>query len=755
MSRRQDAAAAAALIGLWLLFFWRLFTPIAADQMSLKQGDFSGQFVAFAAYQYDRFSDGEIPLWNPYNNGGLPFIADTQAAVFYPPRLITIALANLSGGWTYHALELEMTAHVLAYTLMLYAFVRVLLRRQPGAVIGGLVAAVVGGYSGFLSGYPPLQLALLEAGIWLPLAALGVHLASERDKPDFRWLVLTGLALGLSWLAGHPQTSFLLTYFLLAYWGYRVYSRRFSLWTFAAGALLFGLIAGGLATVQLLPGFEYLSRTTRAGFGYDAKSNGFPLQDVAQFVFPGVVSLYSPLHVGILGLALALIAVGRRLPGALFWGIVALIAVVWSFGGSAALYPLLYNVLPGLRFFRGQERGAYLVANSLAVLAGLGAAYLIARDPLTDYAFALRVRNVLNRVFWAVLTLAGLVFALWIGNTPAYGTVISRIALGTIMIGVAYLLLPGLMTRPQRLAAFALLPALIVLELFTAHMGSPAVYDAQPPTAQVSMTPPPLVAQALADSEVPFRVDGVRGLTANYGSLYALADIRGISPLFLSDTYALIEGDLPDAVAWELFAVRYVFSDWQQLPIPAQIVGSGTDAYGAVNLHLLDDPRPFALIVHNAALADSDAMAHAMLRDPGFDARQTIILHQPVDVNLSGGSASPAQVTGFRPESFTVRGSSQSDALLSVALPHYPGWTAAVNGGQQPILRAYAGLSAVVIPAGEWEVRFTFDPIPYRIGAILSILTIIVLIGFGVWLWLRAIRYRRGSRGLIGAPTPS
>ncbi|MFN8448855.1 MAG: hypothetical protein U0521_09750 [Anaerolineae bacterium] len=78
---------------------------------------------------------------------------------------------------------------------------------------------------------------------------------------------------------------------------------------------LFGVIAFGLAAVQLLPGFEYLSHTTRAGFGFDAKSNGFPLQDVAQFFLPGVVSLYSPLWVGIVGLALAVMALWRGCQG--------------------------------------------------------------------------------------------------------------------------------------------------------------------------------------------------------------------------------------------------------------------------------------------------------------------------------------------------------------------------------------------------------------------------------------------------------
>ena len=142
MSRRwlRDSAAITALVVLWLFFFWRLFTPIASDQASLKQGDFSAQFVTFAAYQYERLSNGEIPLWNPYNNGGFPFIADTQAAVFYPPRLTTIALARLSGGWSYHALELEMTAHVLAYRLLMYIFLRRLTLKRNGSIAGSLTA---------------------------------------------------------------------------------------------------------------------------------------------------------------------------------------------------------------------------------------------------------------------------------------------------------------------------------------------------------------------------------------------------------------------------------------------------------------------------------------------------------------------------------------------------------------------------------------------------------------------------------------
>ena len=234
LTRHKDIHAIAMLVLLWLLFFWRLFTPIAADQASLKQGDFSGQFVAFGAYQYERLTRGEIPLWNPYNNGGLPFIADTQAAVFYPPRWLTIALSDLAGGWSYNSLQMEMTAHVLLYTLLMYAFMRRLTLRNKLSHLAALAASVIIGYGGYTTGYPPLQLAVLEAATWLPLTLLGIVEATRRRALEPRFLALAGCALGLSWMAGHPQTSWFASYLAVAYLAYRCHGAR--IW---AGADLF------------------------------------------------------------------------------------------------------------------------------------------------------------------------------------------------------------------------------------------------------------------------------------------------------------------------------------------------------------------------------------------------------------------------------------------------------------------------------------------------------------------------------------
>jgi hypothetical protein len=329
--------------------------------------------------------------------------------------------------------------------------------------------------------------------------------------------------------------------------------------------------------VQLLPGVEYLAHTARPGLGFDEKGNGFPFQDIAQFIFPGVVSLFSPLYVGIVGLVLAVIALWRRLPASLFWGVVALVALGLSFGANSALYPALYNLVPGLRFFRGQERAAYLVANSLAILAGLGAAHLVTWDRLHDFKATRRIQQGLLGLWVLCAAVAGVVFVLWLGNRDAYGVSIAPIAFSLIISAITFFLMPWLLANPRHRLRLGLLTTLIIFELFTINMDADSNYDSIPPDEQLSMTPPPLVAQVLADTDVPYRVDGFRGLHDNYGSLYDLMDMRGISPLFLDGPYTLLQPDPINPRAWELFSVRYVFTDWQELPVPSEIVGAGED----------------------------------------------------------------------------------------------------------------------------------------------------------------------------------
>jgi hypothetical protein len=704
-----DAWMVALHLVLWLMFFWRLFTPFVEDQASFKQGDFSGQFVTFGAYQYERLTAGEIPLWNPYNNGGMPFIADTQAAVFYPPRLLTIAIAHQTGGWSYAALQTEAALHVLLYALLVYAFIRRLTLGSSGSLYGALVASIIAAYGGFIGGYPPLQLALLESGIWLPLMALGI-LEATRTRLSWRWLAVAGLALGLSWMAGHPQTAWFLTYFGAAWYAYRVYTQKIAWQRALLGFVLFGIIAVGITAVTLLPGVEYLRLTARAEMGYEAKRNGFPLQDVWQMLFPGTVSLFSPLYMGIPALVFTYTALRHRVETAFFWAGVALIALLHSFGGNMGFFPALYNLLPGLRFFRGQERAAVLVSNSLAILATL----LTETRSTTKNAAA-----VIGILTGGIAVLAFLAWQFQIGQQSAKFA--STALLSAAIAGGAWLLLQW---PAQRRIILAGIVALIVLELFSVTRDAPSNYDPIPAAQQLPSLSS-AIEMVMVDESGPYRVDGFRGLEANYGTLYQVADIRGISPLFFTPARDLIYRDyIHNPLAWELFAVKYVFSERDTFRVPSEIIAEGTDSQGVYKLHRLTDPRPFALLLYKADVVDSDEFANALLNTPGFDPRTSVILQGDPGLSLPDEPGEgTATITDYQPEAFTIDVTTDENAILSLAHIDYPGWRATLDDTSVPLLRAYGSLTAIAIPEGDHTIRLVYDPTSYKIGLVMSAVT--------------------------------
>ncbi|MCC7451163.1 MAG: YfhO family protein [Anaerolineae bacterium] len=775
-----DLLSILLLIALCWLFYWRLLTPNPLNQQSLVEGDFSGQFVAFAHYQAVRFAQGEVALWNPYNNGGHPFLADTQSAVFYPPRLITIALLNATGGSTpqrmYDALQKEMVAHALIASLLMYAFVRRLTknltlnpspqaerdfntapdspssRGERGAggdvnplpsVTAGLVAGVAFAYGGYLTGYPQLQLAVMEAGVWLPLASLGIYEATRVASPsllaerglggEVRWFAIAGIALGLSFLAGHPQTSLFFGYMALAYLLWRVASQRQSWRVLVIGALIFGVIGGGLAAVQLIPGWEYTWLTARTALNFDAMGNGFPFYDVFQMLFPGIFSLWSPLYVGIVGLTLAIYAVWRRVNGAIFWIVLAIIALGLSFGQRTIIYDLFYNLVPGFSLFRGQERSAYVIAVSLSVLAGLGTAAIL--TPVGAGFKPAPTQRFYKWFVWGVVVLAfslgAALFVNWLTTPSADGKKLGLVTFSLLIAALYagwYTWVGATRESPLRWQAYGLL-ALLIFELFSFGRANPNL-ESKP--ASERLKTPPLVQTILNDHNGIFRVDGARGVRENFGTLYGVMDIQGISPLRLTTVERLLK--LPQERVWELLAVRYVPSEFTAFNLPSTIIAKGEDKAGPINLHKLNNPRPFARLVYKTWIEPNDDAALGILSDPSYDARNTVMLSADPGITLPDKAQdnAQAQVTSFAPEVVTIRTASATPAILSLSLVYYPGWQATIDGQPAPLLRADTALTAIPVPAGDHTVQLVYRPPSYTVGAIISILTLLIIGVFGL-----------------------
>jgi hypothetical protein len=728
-----------------LLFFWRDLTPVAADRWAFEPGDFAQQFYAFSSYEATRWQAGQLPLWNPYNRSGQPFLADIQAAVFYPLSLLTMLVTRLllgRTGFPYFALELEALAHYPLAAIFTY----LLARRLTGSRVGALTAAIAFAFGGYLTSYPPLQLAILETHAWLPLLLLCLDLAGERLERGegwaaLRWTILAGLTFGIALLAGHPQAGLLLGYAGLGYGLFRFWPRpagwEWRRWSRPLGLLAaWGLIGAGLAAVQLVPSVEYTVSSVRSSVSFDEAGVGFQPYELIQLIFPVIGGRFSALYVGLLPLGLAIVAViglrrdpgvpasARRMIG--FLSAAVLVALLISFGKNLGLYQLVYLFVPGWRLFRSQERVVVWLALAVALLAGYAAAWLSGRWTASRSA-----QSPLERwLTWGyglgavlALTLAAAFFVKFqAGSSAAWGFTSASVFL-TVLLGLAVLALRS--RNPVWLIAY------LALDLFTINQAHHAV-----PASQVNLAPfRSLLAVPLADQDA-FRVKNDDCLPIGFGLLDRLEDIGGPSPLSLR-RYEEWLSQLPAERAWRLLNVKYVISWQQSLELPVERIAQepGPDKK-PVYLYRVLDPLPRAWLTGQAVVEPNFQKTLDLLAGPDFDpARQVVVASLPAGFAPAADCRGTVHWRRRDPEHLALDVTVTAACLLVLSEVDYPGWQAQIGGAPAPILRGDGILRVVALPAGAHEVTLDFRPVSVRIGEAVSTFTLLAAGGLLLVSW--------------------
>ena len=380
-------------------------------------------------YQWKSFirqslSSAEIPLWNPHQFAGIPFLAAGQQSALYPFSLLYYVLPLPAAyGW-FTVIQLWLAG------VFMYLFMRGL---NIGR-FGGAVAGVTYQLSAFfvISAVFPM---IIAAAVWLPLILLMAEFIIQqrpalRGRPSsLPWAVIGAGALGCNVLAGHVE----ITYYTLLITAYYAAARliwawwrsKNMKWLAARGAWLVAMVGlgVGLGAVQFVPLFEFAGMNFRDGSAslQQIRDWAHPLRDVVQFMMPNFYGnpahhsyfdlftgqtlpatvnalgqsidtidwgiknyVEGALYLGILPLALAIYALvgGRRTSSTApdqgetqppYRGIFALLTLVsLTFMFGLPTYALLY-VLPGISQLHSPFRWIFAVTLGVAVLTGFGA----------------------------------------------------------------------------------------------------------------------------------------------------------------------------------------------------------------------------------------------------------------------------------------------------------------------------------------------------------------------------------------------
>lgn len=730
---RFDVVAVALLAAAPWLFYWPLWAP-GTWRRYFEGGDFVDQFVAFTAHELRSLAAGQLPLWNPYAYGGGPFWADVQAAVAYPIslahvlalRALRVDVASSDGLLRlFTALEVEAVLHLALAGVFTYLFARRVLASRPGALLAGL-CFMLGGY---LTGYPPLQLALLETVTWLPLALLGVEWVldgAERGRAHLaRGVVLLALALGLAILAGHPQSTLHVLTIAAAWAGWRLWPWRSADRRPAWLGLTAGLLGGlALSAAGWLPALQLFRLSNRAAASYEVLANGFPPGELVGALLPGITK-WAPLYLGVLPLLLAVVALVDAAQAASsdtperrqtrFWVALGLVALLLALGRHAFAFDVFYKIVPGFDLFRGQERAALALSFSLALLAGRGAALWLAGEA--------RARRILAN---GALALAALATLLALTARPELRPAALRLLF--MAGGVALLAAASAQRRAGASWLLAGAVCLVGLDLYLAN-GAVNLVDRPPDELRRD-----LVADDLAGAAQRVDVDdalaALEPFRPNIGVLHGFEATSGASPLRLrsADTLRrLAERD--KGRWWDLLGTSQVLTPRGELPRPAE----ARRAYGeAARLWYLPQHTPTVWRANTAERPVDDEAALARLADPALDPLATVLL---ADGEAGGPHSGRAGVglSSRRPGEVVADTYGDVPGWVVFSEMAYPGWQATVDGRPANILRADIALMAVPVPAGNHALRLWFSAPWVTVGIGVSLLAAAVLLAVTLW----------------------
>jgi Bacterial membrane protein YfhO len=591
-------------------------------------------------------------------------------------------------------------------------------------------------------------MALLDSAIWLPLICYSVvRLHEERSGAS---VAIAAIAFAMPVLAGHPETAIHITLVgvgLALFLAVLRPSTEATRQPFRYLALLgvCGLFAMGVAAVQILPTLEWIPHLNR---GSDSIWPPVPLRNVIGMVSRDILSSSNSFglqipeqaaYVGMiafLGFPIAWLHAQRRY--VVFFSLSTIVALCVAYGIRPIYTLSLYvPMLMGLK----NSRFILVVSFGVAVLAGLGVSVL---ENLEKQERKRRIRaamfaagGICLAALMIYLVRANLV-ALPVGHSRYPKASLLFLSFSTIPVALR---LAGLL-RP-RLFNF-LLAGVVIVDVCSFSYGFMPFEKPQYILPEdkffariSSKTSEPVRLMQIGDAytanaeilygiqssggyEIPLRrmAEFTRGVTLNYMDailqdsehVFDTAD-RRID--MLSTRYYVVQNKDP------------LYKRYQESPDRFRFLFEFAATSMFENLKAM--PPAFLVPSSGITVIKDEKAQMESIRSAGFDPARTVILEEPLSLASTSGVPGNVHWIARKNSSLQLKVDSATDSVLVLSQTFYPGWKAFVDGKRTPVFPADYALTGIAVGAGSHDVVFTFDPLSFKIGLLLSaVMTLVV-----------------------------
>lgn len=704
------------------IFFWRVWF----EGQVLFGSDLAQIHYPLLQFVVRNVQQGILPLWNPHQFLGYSVVGNPQYGLFYPPNWLLLLFGE------------SRIYQGVGFIIGLHSFIAAwgmarLLRLWDVPPLAAVVAGFSFGFGGFIASRIYIgHYAILLALAWMPWVLAGYKYALIRR----RWpsTIPGGVALGLIVLAGHPQIAYLTGLALALLWLSETIIVPSNLRLNLRQLILIAALGALLSAILWLPVIDYSSKTARGREDSRefANMHAVPPEQLLSIFIPDFFGnptdeagywgedFYEEMtaYGGVIALMFLFIVPWRR--GLLFL-VLIVFGLIFSLGRDGLLYDILYTLVPPARGFRAPGRALILTSIGLAGYVGLGLTYINETKPWRKLFLAA-----------GLFGLAAVIISQLNFDTPGpqaeqfQGNQILQVV--AVLVGA---LVAFTMLRFSRHVSVGMLALLIVVDVWL--MSGRLIK-----TQRAELSP---VWQDTADV-LPsdslgrlMRMPPPPGIT-NGASAVGLYSIEGYDPISPAGWDALKEEAEPNiyepaSAINRVFGIQYVVS-----PRPIEEYNLATAQFlefmtqiGDIRFYQNPNPLPRAYLSYAYDVETDAETARQRVGAGEVDRGDMVLLEQEPDCNVESGSGT-VDINVYKPDEIRLSVETDAPAILVLTDQYDDDWTVTVSGERAELLRANTTLRGVCIPVGEHIVTFEYRPIWFYVGATISTLTWLGLIGY-------------------------
>ena len=739
---------------------------------------FSGKIPFFrdlAAYFYpikfsvaESFKAGQLPLWEPHMAAGFPILAEFQSAVFYPPSIVFYIMPFFA------AIQFSYVFHYTVAASGSY----VLLRSWKQPIFVALIGSILFSFGGTMVSLTNL-LNHFQSAVWLPWLVY----SWERAVENKRWsaLVVFSIVGVCQLLAGSPEI-FAFSAALLVTDIACMYRKGQSGVVFSSLARLSvaGLMIIGIAMVQLLPTAELILQSRRdhaipvaEAFAWSLRPSALiglllPVLESDTSLSVGVRLLLTdklPLllsnyigNIAVFGFCSWLIAaeVKERL---IVTGMIV-VSLLCAFGSYTPVYPEIYKWLPGFHSIRFPEKFYYITFALLlfGTIRGITA--------LMDGTKCHRTRMILLGVpagwliIYFVVRSNSNLLAHWIQPPQPLQAIINPATIAAILfniekqiaisiiLGVVFLLHQLELLRARLLQALLILIVFVDLSVANKPLhflreknriqDAPRILEKPPAHGRIFYYPPGnnLHPSFVSVTGQPSYEKGtevvLNNLLPNAGVMYGFEYFQDIDALgrrsytdflnFINASAEYERGKLLRALN-----VKYVVAFHSLNVKGINLFHEFPEHYSRI--YEVKDSMPRAYLVAHAVHDVDPVSTLRRLSSDAFELAQEVVIDAPIKLERPAQFRGTSKIELYQNRRVRIDARLNEPGILVLTDSFYPGWKVYVDKLPQRILRANYLFRGVELTPGTHIVEFVYDPASFKIGLLISLMTVTLVLG--------------------------